>query len=372
MRDAGVLALVRQTVARGEWTFGARTHSRSSRYESGDGSSPRLGLDLRGSAILATVHSTLAQRFSMRHELSGGVFASFYRGSVYPGPFLEWTWRPATVLTFAASVGRRTQYTQSLRNSESVVANIFPADLSVVAAGPVPVARSDQAMAVASWRPAMATVFTMRFWERHLAGLALSAIGNGEPFADTAIAIGRGRATGLSLDASLSRARWGVMANYAVQRVRMTARDTTWQPEHGVVNTLDAGLVFFPEPSASIRVGVSGATGRRVSGFGGAFEWEACNLLDRGCEFAGGPLRRDEPLGATPLPGYARVDVGARKHWHVTLGARNVQVAVYATWSNLFDRRNVLTYTRDTSMNQRRPVAMRPVSPLVIGFDWSF
>ena len=45
-------------------------------------------------------------------------------------------------------------------------------------------------------------------------------------------------------------------------------------------------------------------------------------------------------------------------------------MAVYATWSNLFDRRNVLTYTKDgvTSV----VVPMRPGSPLVIGFDWRF
>ena len=275
-------------------------------------------------------------------------------------------------LTMAASVIRRMQFTQSLRNTESVVANVFPADLSVAAVGPVPVARSDQAMGVVAWRVAPSGVLTARLWTRRLSGLALPAIGTGAPFADSVVPVGSGRADGLSLDASMSGARWGFVAAYAAQRLRTVASDTTWQPEFGTAHTVDAGVVFFPGPSASIRLGVSGAAGRRATGFAGAFEWEACNLLDRGCEFAGGPLRRDGAPGAIALPAYARVDIGARKHWHVTSGGRDVQMAVYATWSNLFDRRNVLTYTKDGVTSVRHVVPMRPGSPLVIGFDWRF
>ncbi len=371
LRDVGALGLVRHRAGRGTWTLGVRAHRRSSEYTAVAGNEPG-GLAIHGNPMLTVLRTEWTQQVSARTEASAGVSTAFYRGRTHFGPFAEWIWRPAPRLTMAASVIRRMQFTQSLRNTESVVANVFPADLSVAAVGPVPVASSDQAMAVAAWRVAPSGVLTARLWTRRLSGLALPAIGTGAPFADSVVPVGSGRAEGLSLDASMSGARWGFVAAYAAQRVRTVASDTTWQPEFGTAHTVDAGVVFFPGPSASIRLGVSAAAGRRASGFAGSFEWEACNLIDRGCEFAGGPLRRDEALGTIALPAYARVDIGARKHWHVTSGTRDVQIAVYATWSNLFDRRNVLTYTKDGVTSVRHLVPMRPGSPLVIGFDWSF
>jgi hypothetical protein len=192
------------------------------------------------------------------------------------------------------------------------------------------------------------------------------------PYVTSQLATGRGRARGLSLDAAMANARWGVVANYALQHVRLTVADTTWQPEYGTAQTADAGLIVFPEPSASVRVGVSAGMGRRVSGFSGRFEWEACNLRDRGCEFAGGPLNRDEALGGVGLPRYARLDVGARKHFHLRTFGRDVVLAGYATWSNLLDAKNVFTYVRDPTTGARRAVAMRPSAPIVVGLDWSF
>ena len=371
LRDVGALGLVRHRTGRGTWTLGIRAHRRSSEYTAVAGNEPG-GLAIRGNPLLTVLRTEWTQPAFAHGELSAGMSTALYRGRIYLGPFAEWIWRPAPRITMAASLIRRMQFTQSLRNTESVVANVFPADLSVTAGGPVPVARSDQAMGVVAWRVAPSGVLTGRLWTRRLSGLALPAIGTGAPFADSVVPVGSGRAEGLSLDASMSGARWGFVAAYAAQRVRTVASDTTWQPEFGTAHTVDAGVVFFPGPSASIRLGVSGAAGRRSSGFGGAFEWEACNLIDRGCEFAGGPLRRDEAPGAIALPAYARVDLGARKHWHVTSGGRDVQVAVYVTWSNLFDRRNVLTYTKDGVTSVRHVVPMRPGSPLVIGFDWRF
>jgi hypothetical protein len=112
--------------------------------------------------------------------------------------------------------------------------------------------------------------------------------------------------------------------------------------------------------------------GRRTTAALGSLEWEACNLIDQGCEFAGSPRAWSEPLGATTLPAYYRIDLGVRKQWQVRLGDREGRVAVFGTATNLLARQNVLTVTVDPSTGARSPVEMRPLSPLVVGIDWRF
>jgi hypothetical protein len=67
-----------------------------------------------------------------------------------------------------------------------------------------------------------------------------------------------------------------------------------------------------------------------------------------------------------------RVDLGARKHWHLGLGGRDASVALFGTLTNVFGRSNVLTELIDPLTGERTSVDMRPFSPLVIGIDWSF
>jgi hypothetical protein len=102
----------------------------------------------------------------------------------------------------------------------------------------------------------------------------------------------------------------------------------------------------------------------------GGFEWEACNLLDEGCEFGGSPTTSGA-LGAATLPAYFRMDLGVRKHWHVTVGRRDAVVALFGTLTNVLNRRNVLTYSR-AGDGRLTPIEMRPLAPLVVGLDWQF
>ena len=100
--------------------------------------------------------------------------------------------------------------------------------------------------------------------------------------------------------------------------------------------------------------------------------WEACNLLDSGCEFGGSPHYNGETLGGTSLPPYYRLDLGVRQHWHFTAGGRNVSMALFAALTNILGRKNVLTYARNPSNGQITAIEMRPRAPLVVGLDWKF
>jgi hypothetical protein len=110
---------------------------------------------------------------------------------------------------------------------------------------------------------------------------------------------------------------------------------------------------------------------RQATGVTGDFEWESCNLLDRGCEFGGSP-QASGVLGGTRLPAYLRLDLGLRKHWHIHLGGKDVMVALYGTLTNLLGRNNVLTFATDPATGRRTPIDMRPRAPLVLGVDWRF
>jgi hypothetical protein len=143
-------------------------------------------------------------------------------------------------------------------------------------------------------------------------------------------------------------------------------------PDHAASHVAEAGVIVFPSATSSIRLGVTGAMGRRATAVASALEWEACNLLDRGCEFGGSPRLATDRLGATRLPPYLRVDLGVRKHWHLRLGSRDALVAAFGTVTNVFGHRNVLTIATDPATGASAEIGMRPLAPLVVGIDWQF
>jgi hypothetical protein len=232
-------------------------------------------------------------------------------GNVYPLPQAQLRWTPSPPVTLSASYARAHQFSQSLRNAESIVGNVFPADLYV-------------------------------------------------------------GANAVSLDAAVSGARYGFLASYGWQRVRLEHGDSSYVPDHAVAQVAEAGVIVFPSATSSVRLGATGALGRRTTAVMDALEWEPCNLLDLGCELGGSPRHDTGKLGAARLPAYLRVDLGFRKHWHLDVAGRDGQVALFGTVTNLLGRRNVLTVATDPSTAEPFEVGMRPLAPLVVGLDWRF
>jgi hypothetical protein len=213
----------------------------------------------------------------------------------------------------------------------------------------------------------------MQAYARRSSGVVLVAPRDGEPFSTGAFVVGETIARGASIDVAIGSARWGALASYGWQRVREEyAPDSSYVPEHAAAHLIQGGIVVFPTVGSAIKLGVDAALGRRVTEIPGAFDWESCNLLDRGCEFGGSPHYGDQPLGASPLPAYARMDLGVRQHWHVQAFGHETQVALFATYTNLLSRHNVLTYARDPVSGARVPIELRPASPLVVGIDGRF
>ena len=369
-RDVGMLAVVERGSVHGRSTAGIRVEESRTWYGT-TSDSATWEMSTRTPVVTGFVEHSASFGRRVQADIGASLAVAGSHQRLSPRARVEWL--ATDRLSLTGSYARAHQFSQSLRNSESIVSTIFPADLFVGVGAPgVPVAQSDQAVVSADFRPRAGVRLGLQGYTRRMTGLITEVSRDGDPFATGPFATGGGDARGASVDAAVSTARVGVVASYGVQRVRLDNRLGAYTPEFGATQLLEGGVIVYPTATWSISVGATSAAGRRATTASGGVEWEACNLLDAGCEFTGSPRGSAQSLGDARLPPYVRVDLGVRKHWHVSMGGREVLIAAFGTVTNVFDRRNLMTYA--TSASSRAPfgVAMRPLAPLVVGLDWHF
>jgi hypothetical protein len=367
--DEGLLATGERHGRAAATSVGVRLERSRTRYHSASQGSI---LRLHASTPVGSAFIRHERELSTTMAASAAVSASAAAGDLHLSLQSQLRFRVSNPVTLSASYVRAHQFAQSLRNSESVVGNIFPAELYVGAGtSGVPVARNDRAILAVDYRPASNLRVGVQGYLSRSTGLLLVAPHTGEPFAIDGFTLGSGTAPGVALDATLRGSRYGLLASYGWQRVRLTYSDSSYRPAYGASHGFQLGGILFPTATSSVRLAFTGAAGRRVTGVTGSFEWEACNLLDRGCEFGGNP-QSDGRLGSTRLPGYFRLDLGVRQHWHLHLAGRDVMLALYGTMTNLLGRTNVLTVVTDPATGRQTEIEMRPRAPLVVGLDWRF
>ena len=370
-RDEGFLLEVTRDGGGHSTSAGVRLERSRTSYRVDGDEAPPFSLDSRTPVSAAFVRHTRPLGPHNLLEASASVMA--VDGELHWGPRVRIAWDAAELLTLSGSWARLHQFAQSLRNAESVTGAIFPVDLYVGAGAPgVPVASNSQWVFAADYRPGPGIRIAAQAYTVRSNGLLLSAPRAGGPFATGAFETGTGRSRGLSIEGAFSASRVGVLAGWTWQDVRLLYPDTGYVPDHGARQLLETGIIVFPSASSSIRLGIAGAFGRRATAVTGAFEWESCNLLDRGCEFGGTPITSAETLGGTPLPAYLRLDLGVRKHWHLELGGRDALLGAFASFTNLLGRRNLLTVATDPLTGERTQIEMRPRAPLAVGLDWWF
>ena len=371
--DQGLLGTVERTSGDRLTGIGVRIQRSRTSYRVSPRGGTGVGSSLTSRIPIASLLARHREPLAAGLSADVGLAATAASGDLHLGPQAELRWNPARSLSLAGSYAHAHQFAQSLRNPESVSGGIFPADLFLGTGAPgVPVARSDRMMLGAELRPLPGVRLGTQAYLARFDGLLLVAPATGRPFATEGFAEGRGTAKGASVEAAVSGTWYGALASWGLQDVRTTYGASSYVPGHGTSHLVELGLIVFPAPTASVRLGFTGALGRRGTGVLGAFEWESCNLLDQGCEFAGSPTNDSRNPGGTRLPDYLRLDIGVRKHWHLGIGGRDVELGLFGTLTNLFGRRNVLAVATDPSTGERSLVEMRPFAPLVIGLDWRF
>jgi hypothetical protein len=333
------------------------------------GSAEVLATTNRIATLMARHRRPLTDALSLLAEATAARMGQ--RTFASPGVALSWAPRERITVTGAYAV--RHQFAQSVRNDESLVGTIFPAELFIGAgASGVPVARGDQIVVSARVQPRAQLSLTAQGYRRRSRGLVLTAPGTGQPFTLDEFVTGTGASHGASIEAAMNGTRYAALATYGWQRTRVRHRDGRYAPHYAAAHRIDAGLVVFPTMTLSFRLGGTAITGRTSTPSQGPLEWESCNLLDLGCEFGGSPATRPGEAGAHELPSYVRIDVGARKHWHIRAGRRDVSLALFGTVTNILGRPNTLAYTFDDVTGEPQAIDMRPMAPLVVGLDWRF
>ncbi len=367
--ENGVMAtLTRPTSAEGELLVGARLTRGSTNYWAGSSDPFESKGALSSGALLLGYELPVAHRGWLRTDVdltasSLGVTASpLLTGGAGLGRFI----------TVSATLSRRHQFVQSMRNEESLLGAVFPADLFVTAGSAgVPIARADEVSVRAVYRPLPGLSVGGRAYARRLGSVAFIAAGTGSLFSSGPLEIGSASVQGLSVDVAVSGSRVGVMADYGFQKVRNRAPERTYVPWYAPTHRVQLGMVFHPSPTTSLRLASAGAWGRRATAIVGSVEWEACNLADNGCELAGAALH-GEGLGETRPGPYIRTDLGLRKHWHLGLGGRDAMLALHGTLVNVLNRRNTLNFAIDPLTGSVSPIDMLSLSPLVVGVELAF
>lgn len=307
----------------------------------------RLLLGLRGNGVVGNgVH--LAPRASLRWTLSPSIAAS-------------------------AGYARTYQWVQSLRNSESLIANLLSSDLPVgVGVHDLPLARADQVTVALDVSPTSGVEVGLEAYTRALHGLLFVAPATGQPFAVEGFRVGSAEAWGLGVSVDVKRERYRALASYGLGSVGNEVDELEYAPGFAVEHAIAAGVAYYPMAQLELRSALRAEIGRPATLIEGPVSWEACNIIEGGCEAEGSPGRNAGPLGEDRLPPYVRLDVGIRKHWHSRILGRSGQIAVFATVSNVFGRKNVLGYVSDPDTGELSLLPMRPFSPLTAGLEWRF
>ena len=204
-RDLGVLARLERKGAAASSAAGLRLERLRTSYRAlspeGEGwqSAERPGI--------ATAFVEHARALGGHGRVWLGVAVSAGAGAVRASPRMSASWSIGRV-TLSASAARLHQFAQSVRNPESVVSNVFPAELFVAAGtttpdgAQAPVARSDQAVLALDVRPLPAVWVSGQAYARSFTDLLLIAPVEGGPFATAGFVNGSGSARGIALEAA--------------------------------------------------------------------------------------------------------------------------------------------------------------------------
>jgi hypothetical protein len=370
-KDVGLLGMLERSGTRSTTRSGLRIERSWTAYQVARRDGSVSPYDLNARTLMGSVYLQHERVFDPKAAAQIGVSVTSAAVGTYLDLQARFRRRLSRTMFLSAGYGLSHQFAQSLRNPESVVGNIFPPDLYVGAGAGVPVARNERAVISADYRPTPAVHLGAQAYLSSSSGLLLVAPTTDDPFATSGFTTGSGTVPGFSLDATLSGSRYGLVARYGWQQVRLEHTHSTYTPLQGTSQEFELGAILFPSATASIRLAATGAFGRRATAVSGPFEWEGCNLLDRGCEFTGSP-QTIGAIGATRLPAYVRLDLSLRKHWHLSIGHRDVTLGAFGTITNLLGRKNVMTVLTEPATGRTSSIEMRPRAPLVAGVDWLF
>ncbi|HSR40831.1 MAG TPA: TonB-dependent receptor, partial [Longimicrobiales bacterium] len=301
--------------------------------------------------------------FADRLGVTGGLRSSL-DGDAEPElePRLSLSWMPSPRAQVGIGYSRSRQIVHSLRNEESVLDVAVPTDfLGRVDGDGGPRAKADQVNLSLRMRVSPGAEVRAGAYARRMSGLVLVAPLTAEPLAVSGFARGSGRAVGLQGSASLTGGDWQGYAAYHLGHSTRTADGAAYRPLFHRTHWGLVGVSRRVSRHLTMRARTRVGSGTPSSPVSPGFSWEASDPVLGEGDLAGIPLRVGDGLNETTLPPYARVDLGVRGAWALSVLERAGEIAAFVTVENLFGRRNLLTYRLDPEVGALRPVALRPL-----------
>jgi hypothetical protein len=261
---------------------------------------------------------------------------------------------PASRLTLFVGYARAHQYTQSLRNEESVLDALWGIALPVAVGAPgVGTARSDGLSAGVQTVLAPTTDLTLEGYVRRLDGLVLIAPSTAQPFAVAPPERGAGRAWGVTASLEHRGDRFSARASYAFQVVSRWTGDLRYQPSFAPRRALTAVLAYRAGPALTLQGALWASHGRQTSLLADDFVWAPGDPLQ---DVAGSPQRIVGALGSASLPTYLRVDFGVRREWQPVVFGRQARLAATLNLVNALNRPNAFGLVGAASAAGPRPL----------------
>jgi hypothetical protein len=254
-------------------------------------------------------------------------------------PRLSAVVEPDARTRLGVAIGRSHQVLQSVVNDESALGLLLGFDLPVAAgAGRLPVARADQLEAFAGRQLGRGLDLGLTAYLRHTDGLALGAASTRDFFPGDSVVIGRGEASGVTGTLTLARGAFSGRASVTVARDVRSAGPIRYDAGYGNGTSLgvDLGYRFLRDTRLQLRF--RGGAHEPASIVEPGFDYQP---IQEG-ELAGTPINLPGDINSARLPGYARVDLGVRRDWHLPGVGRGSVLTTALSLTNALDRANIL------------------------------
>ena len=285
-------------------------------------------------------------------------------------PRLSVTFQPDPRLALSAGYARMHQYSQSLRNEESVLGTILGPDLLVAyGAASVPIASADEIAAAATISLDEHTRLDFDWYARALRGLVLVAPTTGEPFATHDFAVGSGHAWGGGASIERRLERLSLRASWALGTVTRRTADASYHPAFAPGQSATFAAAYKLGFRTRLRSAVWASSGRFTTPIGDDVGWDTRDTFFNARELSGTPEHVVGPLSATRVPAFLRIDFGLRHA--LPVGHSGASLTGFADVNNALARKNVATYVTPGGTGPRRALVMLPPS-VVVGLEWKY
>lgn len=299
------------------------------------------------------------------------------RGTAWmPRVAAEYAIRPD--LTLSAGAGRYAQVLHTLRDEESFAASLMAYDFLGAVTPDAGLATGSDVVLGAAWASGNTRV-RLDGYAKWLRGLSLPPVPDdvleSPVLVSQGFRSGEARSRGVELLAQHTRGAAEFSLAYALSSVELEAGGERYPPRYDRRHTLDALAALPLGPRGQVSARLALASGQAYTPVLGLIQGYRFDPASGGFEFGYGEA--SFVLGehnSARLPGYFRLDVGARKSFERRWWGRTVTLTPYLQILNVLNSPNVLAAVPQGANYGQPELEYLPQLPIfpTLGVEWTF